>query len=175
MDGDRGFRPQQRGVIIRMGLALAATLAAMAAALYAGWGDVAPDTDERLSMAGAAGFIPAFWLTATIADVARRRLLSPDGIGGGDDPALTGPQSVLRNTLEQAVLAWPVWLGVALFMDRPASLLIALGGLFSLGRLLFWTGWGRGAAARAFGFGLTFYPTVAALALASLSAAGAPW
>lgn len=175
MDADQGFRAQQRGVLFRMGLALAVTVAGVAAALYAGRGEVPPDLTGRLAMAAKAGFVPALWLTAAIGDVARRRFHSPDGIGGGDAPALTGARSVLQNTLEQAALAWPTWLAVALFMDRPASLLIALAGLFSLGRLLFWAGWREGAAARAFGFGLTFYPTVAALALASLSAAGAPW
>lgn len=175
MDGDRGFRAQQRGVVLRMELALAAAVAGMAAALYAGRADVPPDMAGRLAMAVKAGLVPAIWLAATIGDVARRRFLSPDGIDGGDVSALTGARSVLQNTLEQAALTWPVWLAVAFFMDRPASLLIALAGLFSLGRLLFWTGWRRGAVARAFGFGLTFYPTVAALALASLAAAGAPW
>lgn len=174
-DGDQAFRTQQRAVAVRIGMALVATVAGLAAALHAGRGDVPPDLTGRLTMAAMAGLIPAVWLAAAIGDVARRRFLSADAIGGGDAPALTGARAVLQNTLEQAALAGPVWLAVALLMDRPASPLVALAGLFSLGRLLFWTGWRREAAARAFGFGLTFYPTVAALVLAALAAAGAPW
>ncbi|HYC73493.1 hypothetical protein [Brevundimonas sp.] len=171
----RAPRAQQRKVAVRMGLALATTGAGLAAVACFGAGDVPADLGGRLVAASIAGLVPAFWLAATIGDVARRRFLSPDAIGGGDTPALEAAQAILRNTLEQAALAWPIWLAVAMLLDRPAGPLIALAGLFSLGRLLFWTGWRKGAVARAFGFGLTFYPTVAALVLASLSAAGAPW
>jgi uncharacterized membrane protein YecN with MAPEG domain len=38
--------------------------------------------------------------------------------------------------------------------------------LFFLGRVLFWQGYVRGAPARALGFALTFYPTVAMLVVA---------
>lgn len=158
-----------------MGLALTATAAALAAAVWAGRDDLPPDWPERLRLAAFAGLVPAAWLAAAIANVARGRLFSPDGVGGGETPALAGARAVLRNTLEQAALAWPVWIAVALLADRPASPLIALAGLFSLGRFLFWAGWRRGAAARAFGFGLTFYPTVAAGVLAASTALGAPW
>ncbi len=52
--------------------------------------------------------------------------------------------------------------GAALSLGGPGSsrrvVLCAL--LFGLGRLLFLLGYHRGAAARAFGFGLSFYPTV---------------
>ncbi len=42
-------------------------------------------------------------------------------------------------------------------------LLVALS---CIGRAAFWFGYGGGAASRAFGFGTTFYPTVAAYVLA---------
>jgi len=35
--------------------------------------------------------------------------------------------------------------------------------LFVFGRILFWRGYARGAPARALGFALTFYPTLAML------------
>ncbi|MGA2776038.1 MAG: hypothetical protein ABSF94_00665 [Steroidobacteraceae bacterium] len=38
-----------------------------------------------------------------------------------------------------------------------------LGGFFCIGRLWFWIGYQRGPAARAFGFAISFYPSVAAL------------
>jgi hypothetical protein len=45
----------------------------------------------------------------------------------------------------------------------------AFTGLFSAGRLLFWMGYQHGAPRRALGFGLTFYPTIAALLITSAS------
>src|ERR1035441_6700399 len=39
------------------------------------------------------------------------------------------------------------------------------GGLFCFGRLIFWIGFRRGPVGRAFGFALTFYPSVGALLL----------
>jgi hypothetical protein len=38
--------------------------------------------------------------------------------------------------------------------------------VFAVGRLAFWLSYRRGATARAFGFGTTFYPTVFAYGLA---------
>ena len=49
------------------------------------------------------------------------------------------------------------------------ALLITLAAMFGAGRLLFWWGYVRGAAARAFGFALTFYPSVGALGIAAVS------
>ena len=45
-----------------------------------------------------------------------------------------------------------------------ARSLIILTGLFLLGRVLFWVGYHVNPYLRAFGFGITFYPTVAAFA-----------
>ncbi len=44
--------------------------------------------------------------------------------------------------------------------------------LFAVGRVLFWRGYARGAPGRAMGFGLTFYPSVALLALLVLTTLG---
>ena len=41
--------------------------------------------------------------------------------------------------------------------------------LFALGRVLFVAGYASGAAARAFGFALTFYPTVTLLIASALA------
>ena len=81
-------------------------------------------------------------------------------------------QSILQNTLEQAVLAVLVHLIWAVTM--PGDWLPAIPAattLFVVGRMLFWRGYERGAAARAMGFGLTFYPTVLMLAILLLFAA----
>ena len=47
-----------------------------------------------------------------------------------------------------------------------ARTLIILTILFVLGRVLFWVGYHYNPYVRAFGFGITFYPTVAVYALA---------
>jgi hypothetical protein len=43
-----------------------------------------------------------------------------------------------------------------------------LAALFSLGRLAFWIGYRHGAPWRAFGFAVTFYPTVVGYAILAL-------
>jgi len=69
-------------------------------------------------------------------------------------------RAVLQNTLEQSVLAvaaYVIWSAVMplrwLRAIPPAAV------LFCLGRVLFTTGYDRGASGRAMGFGLTAYPT----------------
>ena len=106
-----------------------------------------------------------------IARVGAMRYFSPDDIGGVG----TGPESreilvaraALQNTIEQSVLAIIAHsaLALALPVNRMA-VIAALTGLFVVGRITYWFGYPRGAAARAFGFALTFYPTIMALAAA---------
>lgn len=104
-------------------------------------------------------------LTFCIGRMATHRFLSPEDIDGdprrSDSPKGLELQKILQNTLEQVVLAaiaytiWPTlapekWLGVLLVAPV----------LFVLGRILFITRHSHGATGRAFGFALTFYPTV---------------
>jgi hypothetical protein len=110
------------------------------------------------------------WLAANIAMLARHRFFTPADIDGGGLSEGTSTakllQSILQNTLEQSVLAlsvhaiWAAAMPSAWQAAVPAAAI-----LFFLGRLLFWRGYSRGAPARALGFALTFYPTVAMLAL----------
>jgi uncharacterized protein involved in response to NO len=58
---------------------------------------------------------------------------------------------------------------VAVTLDAYAVLVPVLAALFCAGRLLFWLGYERGAAARAVGFGLTFYPSLAVLIIAAVA------
>lgn len=76
-------------------------------------------------------------------------------------------QSLLQNTLERGSLALPVYVAVSLL--APAHLLAlvpAAAAIFLVGRVLFFVGYAKKAPARAFGFALTFYPTVMLLILA---------
>ena len=110
------------------------------------------------------------WLAASIASLARHRFLTPADIDGGGlsdgTPTAKVLQSVLQNTLEQVVLALSVHLIWAATMPWGWQAAIpAAAILFFLGRALFWRGYARGAPARALGFALTFYPSVAMLAV----------
>jgi uncharacterized membrane protein YecN with MAPEG domain len=80
-------------------------------------------------------------------------------------------QAILTNTHEQATLAMLVYLIAAFTLPQGWTDCIAAGSLlFVAGRLFFTVGYSRGASSRAFGFGLTFYPTII-LAVLSLIAA----
>jgi hypothetical protein len=107
-------------------------------------------------------------LALNIALLARHRFFTPEDIDGGGltegTPRAHVLQSTLQNTLEQVVLAFCVHLIWAGTMPQAWQVAIpAAAMLFVVGRILFWRGYARGAAARALGFGLTFYPTVAML------------
>jgi MAPEG family len=68
----------------------------------------------------------------------------------------------ILNTFEQFILFFIGLAGLALYCPiEEARTLIILTVLFVLGRALFWVGYHYNPYVRAFGFGLTFYPTVA--------------
>jgi len=95
-------------------------------------------------------------------------------IRGNSNPKIGIQSRFLQNTLEQFALAVPTQLGLAISGDthdvcRIPILVIA----FVCGRILFWFGYvapclfsgldNSAAGRRAFGFALTFYPTVLAI------------
>lgn len=171
MARDEAFRREQRRVAL--GMAGAVLVTGIVLALAAFWepdGPVLP-VAARLQAALRADVAVVAWLAAAIGNVARLRFLSRDDIAGSSAGAGSQPVreavAVLQNTAEQVVLAVLTHLAVAAIIDRPAALLAALSVLFCLGRALFWAGYRRGAGARALGFALTFYPSVAALGLAA--------
>jgi hypothetical protein len=68
----------------------------------------------------------------------------------------------ILNTVEQFILYFIGNAGLALYCPpQEARTLIVLTALFVLGRALFWVGYHYNPHVRAFGFGITFYPTVA--------------
>ena len=138
-------------------------------------GAAAPATlVERLFVVVRADVFILFWLAAMIGNVARLRFFSADDIGGSGSGFASMKvgyaKAVLENTLEQVVLAVPVHVALAVLVASSVPLIVALAALFTIGRLLFWLGYARGAEARAFGFALTFYPSLAGLAIALFSA-----
>jgi hypothetical protein len=156
------FTRTQAGVAAGMATGFAATVAAFA------WPSVpaAPaGVEERLALWLAASASASTWLLIGVALLARHRFFTPADIDGGGlsegSPTAKLLQTLIQNTVEQAVLAIPAW-GAWLWLapEGRRGLVMICAALFGLGRLLFFLGYRFGAPARALGFTLTFYPTV---------------
>ncbi len=160
------FHREQRAVGFAMVLAGVISAIALGMAALTAYSEASAPFDERIEHVLRLEFIVVAWLAATIANVARLRLFSTRDIGGGRDGEtrkVREARAVLQNTLEQVVLAVLAHLGVAASFNPSAPFIVALVALFFVGCLLFWVGYSRGAKGRAFGFALTFYPSVIAL------------
>jgi hypothetical protein len=123
------------------------------------------DTAERLAFAAKWLLVPGFTLLLGVGMVANRRFFTPDAIDGSRTPESRSLEINLRynqNTLEQTALVLIAWPLLALWLpaDR-LGLIPLLAVLFGVGRVAFWIGYLIAPWARAFGFALTFYPTVA--------------
>jgi uncharacterized MAPEG superfamily protein len=69
----------------------------------------------------------------------------------------------ILNTFEQFIAYFIANAGLAIYCPlEEARTLPILTALFIIGRILFWIGYHRNPYLRAFGFGVTFYPTVMA-------------
>ena len=167
------FDAEQRRVLRGMAGALAVAVVALGVGV-AVTGPLVPPLprlEDRLAYALRCDLFVVAWLAAGIAAVARARFLSPGDIGGAGfgvpGSGVVVARAVLQNTLEQVVFAVTVHLVLAtLLRGREMVVLPLLAALFCAGRLAFWMGYQGGAGSRAFGFGLTFYPSVLALGLA---------
>jgi len=159
---------RRKQLLILLGV-LAAALTCLLAARNA-LGGHGPDpvaTADRLALAWRWLLIPGLCLLAGIGAVANQRFLKADDIDGG---AAKGPgfmEITLRyntNTLEQTALAAIAWSGLALTLaPQNLSLIPTLAVLFGVGRAAFWLGYLYAPWARAFGLGLTAYPSFFAL------------
>ncbi|KZR87207.1 MAPEG family protein [Synechococcus sp. MIT S9509] len=121
--------------------------------------------DEKLVVFGRCLLILLFVLILSIARIARYRFFSSEDIDStavaAPSSSLLCPQSILQNTLEQTVLARIVYfLWILMTPSAWLSVLPLSAGCFLVGRILFIAGFRKGAASRAIGFALTFYPTV---------------
>jgi hypothetical protein len=124
------------------------------------------DEPARLAYAARWLLVPGLCLMAGVGAMANRRFFSSDAMDGTRAPESRTMEINLRynlNTLEQTVLAAIAWTGLALALPHERlGLIAALAVIFAFGRILFWSGYLIAPWARAFGFALTFYPTVAA-------------
>jgi len=149
---------KQRNIAAGMGAALAVTAVLL---LWPGGGE----PSQAFPAAMRALVSPAFAIAAGVAFVARARFFDPDAIDGIDgSKAIDLANRYLGNTVEQGVLAAATWLAFAATVPaRAAFLLPILAIVFFVARLLFAVGYAVAPQARAFGFALTFYPTVGIL------------
>jgi hypothetical protein len=165
---------------VGLGMAAGAALSALVLACPTRWfiSSLPAELPARLAFAARADAVTMLWLLAAIANVARKRFFSPADIDGSGFAApssrLSVDVAIVQNTLEQAVLASILYL--ALETLPPASgitIVPQLLALFCIGRLAFWFGYRFGAAWRAVGFALTFYPTVYGYVLLAINLWGA--
>jgi hypothetical protein len=166
------FDKTQIGVARGMAFAAGIVVGLFAIAFVTQWPNFVLEEKiiARLQLAAHAILAPTAVLLLCIARLAKHRFSTPEEIGGG---ALAGGtekarllQSLLQNTLEQTVLAIPLYFAASfLFPLRLLPLVACSAFLFIVGRLLFLRGYSGGAQYRALGFGLTFYPSVALLLL----------
>lgn len=152
---------------------LAGVLPAVAVCLAAAhftlgaWPAAPVATPDRLALAARWLLLPGLCLLAGIGMTANRRFLSEAAIDGQrqvDDRAFEINLRYNLNTLEQTVMAAIAWLGLSLTL-KPENLALipAMAILFAVGRAAFWAGYLYAPWARAFGLGLTAYPTFFAL------------
>ena len=114
-------------------------------------------------------------LAVAIMNVANQRFFEPldrnAAAAGTSTERIAQLQAILRNTHEQVTIAALVYFIAAMLLPVGwTDLILVASILFATGRLFFAKGYSKGAAARAFGFGLTFYPSIL-LAVLSLIAA----
>ena len=124
------------------------------------------DTAARLAFVAHWLLLPGLSLFLGVATVAKRRFFVADAIDGGESKSrlIEIARRYNLNTLEQTVLAATAWLGLALSVPHAELKLIpAMAVSFFVGRLLFFIGYLIAPVGRAFGFGLTAYPSFAAL------------
>lgn len=166
---------ERRGVLVGMVTALVITAVVLGLSIAAS-GDETPTLVDRLTLAMQLTIILFLWLGVAIGNVARLRFFRPESLSGAafgnDEIEVRTAQAILQNTLEQSFLAFGAQLALATVFPDPRVALVALVVLFSTGRVLFWVGYAGGAARRALGFGLTFYPSIAVLLISGFVVVG---
>lgn len=161
------FRQKQ---LLILGGMMAAVVAGVIVVFFVDWGAPDPlpaDAGERLAFAARWMLVPGLALFAGVGVTANRRFFLENAIDGDRRVENTAFEINLRynqNTLEQLVLAGVAWTGLALALPAEEIGVVArMGVMFGVGRLAFWIGYHYAPWARAFGMGLTAYPTFGAL------------
>jgi hypothetical protein len=159
-----------RKQVLIFGGMLAAVVVGITVAFYLPWGvpDPVPQNDgERLAFAVRWLLVPGLALFVGVGMTANQRFLKADAIDGERKVESWAFEVNLRynqNTLEQLALAAVAWTGLALALPaEQLGIIPRLAILFGAGRAAFWLGYLYAPWARAFGMGLTAYPSFVAL------------
>lgn len=126
---------------------------------------------DRLALVVKAAVFAMLPALAAIAVVAAQRLNATYFSGGyvKRDCALDINSRFIQNTFEQFMLFIVGSAALALYLHpADAKTVPMLAALFLAGRGLYWWGYHRNTYVRSFGFGVTFYPTVAVYAWLAL-------
>ena len=165
----KDFQQQQRGVTIGAGAAALTTVIALGFAAMVDRSTAPTPFIQSLQFAIQIDLFVVVWLALAIGNVARLRHSSEADINAslieGGSAEVRVASAILQNTFEQVGLAVATHLILIATFDRAHAVLVTLAGLFAIGRARFWAGYNKGAGGRAFGFGLTFYPSVLILAV----------
>lgn len=121
------------------------------------------DVTDRLELMVKCSIVSVVPAIVAIAVVAAQRL-NPDMWVGREvkqNSALDINTRFILNTTEQFLLFVVGLSGIALYAPyAQAHSIPILTSLFLIGRIMFWVGYHKNPYLRAFGFGVTFYPTV---------------
>jgi hypothetical protein len=131
------------------------------------WSPLSWTVADRLELMIKCSIFSVLPAIAAIAIVAAQRLNPDMWVGQQVKPnsALDINTRFILNTVEQFILFLVGLAGIAMYAPfTEAHSIPILTGLFLLGRMLFWVGYHKNPYLRAFGFGVTFYPTVAVFA-----------
>lgn len=121
-------------------------------------------TGDRMAYVAKCEIFAALTLLAGVMAVAGQRFFSDHAIEGqteGLSDALSINLRYIQNTLEQLVLLVITHMAYAATADNSEMKIIPiLVSLFLIGRVCFWVGYHQSPVSRAFGFAVTFYPSV---------------
>ncbi len=161
---------------LRIGIGMAAGLGWGALLLWGAGRYVALPIFALMPTIMVAFLVPGLIMMLMVARLAQRRFFDDAIIDGGAFTPGSGAdidQRVLRNTVEQLVLALCIWPATAVLLaGQGPGVIICLGIGFALARLAFWIGYHISPPLRAFGFAATFYPTILVALWALLRLAG---
>jgi hypothetical protein len=161
-----GFTSRQWPFIaVLIGNWLFAALVYALAKIFWHWDPGAWDLGHRIALVIKDAVFAILPAAIAICIVAAQRLDPTMWVGRTAKPnsALDINTRFILNTFEQFTLYFIANAALALYCPlEEARTLPILTALFVLGRILFWVGYHKNPYLRAFGFGITFYPTVAA-------------
>lgn len=160
---------RQKQLLILTGMT-AAVIVGVIVVFFVNWGapgNPPADAGERLAFAARLMLVPGLALFAGVGLIANRRFFMETAIDGErrvENAAFEINLRYNQNTLEQLALAAIAWTGLALVLPvEQIGVIARMAVMFGIGRLAFWLGYLHAPWARAFGMGLTAYPTFGAL------------